>query len=323
VAVVTNIGEGDHLGLADIDTIEQLAKVKRCIVDVVAPEGYAVLNATDPHVVEMAAHCKGKVLFFAIDGEHPVIVEHRRTGGRAVFVRQNRLILATGDQEEVLLALESAPLTHAGKVAFQVENTLAAVAAAWCLGVPAETIVTRVECFAANMEMAPGRFNLLEINGATVIIDYGHNASSLLALIEVMQRYSHHQRTAVYSMAGDRRDCDLIRVGQLLGDSFDRVILYEDHSVRGRADGEIVRLIREGIAAGKRTGEVLELRGAVRAVEAGLQRAQPGEVVLIQADTIDETMDFLREYLRKLNARPAKSEKAGGPAPTPAVTVAR
>ena len=199
-------------------------------------------------------------------------------------------------------------------MAFQVENTLAAVAAAWCLGVPAETIATRVECFAANMEMAPGRFNLLEINGATIIIDYGHNASSLRALIDVMQRYPHHHRTAVYSMAGDRRDCDLLRVGQLLGESFDRVILYEDHSVRGRPDGEIIRLIREGLAGGKRTQEVTELRGAVKAVEAGLHCAQPGEVVLIQADTIDETMDFLREYLPKLRAQPAKEVKAGAPA---------
>lgn len=306
VAVVTNIGEGDHLGLADIGTLEMLAKVKRCIVDVVKPAGAAVLNAADPHTAAMAEYCPGSVVFFAFDEHQPVLAAHRAAGKRAVFVRNNAIILAEGEQEELLIPLERAPLTHGGKITFQVENTMAAVAAAWSLGIPLDIIRTRVESFAANMEMAPGRFNLLDINGATVIIDYGHNASSLLSLVEVMEQYPHQHRTAVYSMAGDRRDCDLVRVGELLGNAFDRVILYEDHSVRGRADGEIMRLMREGLAKGTRTKEVQEIRGAVKAVEAGLACAQPGEFVLIQADTIDETVQFLRRYLTTLNARVPK-----------------
>ena len=100
VAVVTNIGDGDHLGLSDINTPEELAKVKRCIVEAVAPDGYAVLNANDPLVVEMAAHCPGGVVFFAIDPNHPVVVRHRGVGGRAVFVRDGHVVLAEGDREE-------------------------------------------------------------------------------------------------------------------------------------------------------------------------------------------------------------------------------
>jgi cyanophycin synthetase len=306
VAVVTNIGEGDHLGLADIGTLDMLAKVKRCIVDVVKPSGAAVLNANDPHTAGMAEYCPGSVVFFALDENQPVLAAHRAAGKRVVFVRNNAIILADGPQEEVLLSLDRAPLTHGGKIGFQVENTMAAVAAAWSLGIPLDIVRTRVESFAANMEMAPGRFNLLDINGATVIIDYGHNASSLLSLVEVMQQYPHEHRTAVYSMAGDRRDCDLTRVGELLGNAFDRVILYEDHSVRGRADGEIMRLMREGLAKGTRTKEVQEIHGAVKAVEAGLACAQSNEFVLIQADTIDETVQFLRRYLATLNVRVPK-----------------
>ena len=98
-----------------------------------------------------------------------------------------------------------------------------------------------------------------------------------------------------------------MRIGELLGAAFDRVILYEDHSVRGRPDGEIMRLMREGVAKGSRTTEIQEIRGAVAAVEAGLACAQPGEFVLIQADTIDETVQFLRRYLATLNARAPKT----------------
>ena len=140
VAVVTNIGDGDHLGLGEVSTAEQLAKVKRCIVDVVPPAGIAVLNANDPLVVGMEPHCAGGIFYFAIDGNHPVIVRHRTAGGKVIFVRQNQVVVAKGDREEVVLSLDRVPLSLGGKIAFQVENTLAAVAAALSLKVPSDVI---------------------------------------------------------------------------------------------------------------------------------------------------------------------------------------
>lgn len=306
VAVVTNIGEGDHLGLSDIETLEKLAQVKRVIVDVVPPTGYAVLNAADEHTVAMAPKCKGKVIFFAVDGQHPVIVEHRAKSGRAIFVKENHVVLAEGLREEPLVSLDRIPLTHAGKIGFQVENSLCAIAAAWGLAIPLDTIRARVESFAANLDASPGRFNVLKIRGCKVIVDYGHNSSALLALIDALRNYSHSHRTVVYSTAGDRRDVDMQRQGQLLGESFDRVILYEDHYLRGRAPGEIIRLFRQGIESvdmtKRRTKQIEEISGAVKAVERALSTLSSGELLLIQADTVDETVDYLRAYLDKLAA---------------------
>jgi cyanophycin synthetase len=303
VAVVTNIGEGDHLGLADINTPEALAKVKRCIVEAVAPAGYAVLNANDPLVVEMAAHCSGEVVFFAIEPNHPVIVRHRGVGGRAAFVRDRQVVLAEGDREEIVLPLERLPLTRNGQVAFQVENTLAAIAAAWSLGIPLAVIRARAESIAADTDKVPGRFNVLEIQGATVVVDYGHNAHSLAAVIAALGAFPHVRRTCVYSTAGDRRDCDIVRQGELLGAAFDRVILYEDHYLRGRPEGEIVGLLRKGLDAAPRAKEIVEIAGATKAAEAALGSVQPGDLLLLQADTIDETMQWLRGYLEALAAR--------------------
>jgi cyanophycin synthetase len=314
VAVVTNIGDGDHLGLSDINTPEQLAKVKRTIVDVVAPQGTAVLNAADPLVAGMASYCPGHVLFFAIDGNNPVIVRHRGVGGRAIFVRGNDIVLADGDRESVLMGVDRVPLTFGGRISFEVENTLAVLAAATCLGVPAEVIRTRAENFAADMDKVPGRFNLLEIRGATVIVDYGHNCHSLNAMIAALEIFPQPHRTCVYSTAGDRRDCDIIRQGEMLGEHFDRVILYEDHYMRGRAEGEIMGLLRQGLAAGKRVRQIEEVRGAVKSVETALQSAQPGDLLLIQADTIDETVDFMRRYLQALAAETAEEEAVAEPA---------
>ncbi len=298
VAVVTNIAEGDHLGIGDIETLEQLARVKRAIVDVVAPEGNAVLKADDPLVADMATYCPGSVVFFARDGHHPVVVEHRLRGGRAAFVRDRRIILAEGAQEIPLVSLENVPLTHGGLVGFQVENALAAAAAAWVLGVPCEVILTGLETFVADLDLAPARFNVLEFNDATVIMDYGHNTSSLASLIETFEALPHKFRSAVYSAAGDRRDIDLIRQGELLGDAFDRVILYEEENcIRGRAPGEINSLFRKGLTGRCRVKHIEEVDGAIQALEYALERARPGELLLIQVDLVDETMALMHRYL--------------------------
>jgi cyanophycin synthetase len=298
VAVVTNIAEGDHLGIGDIETVEQLARVKRTIVDVVAPDGHAILKADDPLVAEMASYCPGSVVFFARDGQHPVIVEHRGRGGRAAFARDRRIILAEGSQEIPLVSLENVPLTHGGLVAFQVENALAVAATAWVLGVPCEVILAGLESFVADFEHTPGRFNLFDFNGATVILDYGHNTSSLASLLETFEPLPHKFRSAVYSAAGDRRDSDMIRQAELLGDAFDRVILYEEENcIRGRAPGEIHAIFRKGLDCRRRVKHIEEVSGALAAFEHALATARPGELLLIQVDLVDETMELMRRHL--------------------------
>ncbi len=298
VAVVTNIGEGDHLGLCDVDSPEQLARVKRTLVECVAPGGAAVLNAEDPLVVDMARYCPGAVVWFATSAAHPIIARHRAERGRAAFVRDHHIVLAEGGQEIPLVPLARVPLTHGGRVGFQVQNALAAAAAAWSLGIPCEVIRVGLETFVSNFAGAPGRFNLLEVRGATVVLDYGHNPSSLACLIDVLAQLPHAYRTAVYSAAGDRRDGDLLRQAEMLAEAFDRVVLFEDPNCnRNRKDGEIFALFRRGLASGGRVSQVEEIRGAVKAVEHALATARPGELVLAQVDLVDQTIDLVRRSL--------------------------
>jgi cyanophycin synthetase len=297
VAVVTNIGDGDHLGVGGINTIEQIAQVKRTIIDVVHKHGYGVLKADDPLTVAMAEHCPGQVIYFCRDPENAVVVAHRAAGGRAVLVRNGSIVAAEGDREETIISLERVPLTHNGRISFQVENALATTAAAWGMGLSRETIRTGLETFAADMEKVPGRFNLLEVHNATVIVDYGHNPSALEAMIDAIELFPASRRLAVYTAAGDRRDCDMIRQGEQLGDAFDHVILYEDHYLRGRPQGEIMKLFRQGLAEGSRVSEIQEVLGAVKAIETSLDMLQPGDLLLLQADVIDETVEYVKRYL--------------------------
>jgi cyanophycin synthetase len=297
VAIVTNIGEGDHLGLSDIDTPEQLAYVKSTIVWAVKDTGYAVLNANDPLVVNMAAWCPGKIIFFARDEAHPVIVGHLEKGGRAVFVRNNAIILSEGAQETLLETLDKVPLTHGGKVGFHVENALASAAAAWALGVPTEDIRAGLETFNPGMDKVPARFNLLDIGGVTVVLDYGHNTSALVKLLEVLDLFPHKHRSCVYSAAGDRRDSDIVDQGEVLGRCFDRIILYEDAYLRGRKEGEISGLFQQGIAKGGRASDIRTIKGGMLAIEIALAACSPGDLLFVQPDLIDDGVQLLKKFL--------------------------
>ena len=300
VAVVTNIGEGDHLGTADTGTAEELAKVKRTIVDVVADNGTAVLNAADPLVAGMAQYSQGSVLLFARDGRQPAIVEHCAKGGAAIFVRDNLIVLAEGAHEVVLIALNDIPITFGGRVPFEVENALAAIGAAWAMGVAKEQIVERARCFASDIANVPGRFNILELRGATVIVDYGHNTHALRAMIEALAMFPNERRAALYSSSGDRRDSDIVTMGELLGNAFDRVILYEDPTdMYERESGEIIALLRQGLALAGRVKAIEEIAGGLNAFKHALKTVRPGELLLAQAHLANPTMEYLREYLKQ------------------------
>jgi cyanophycin synthetase len=296
VAVVTNIGAGDHLSLRGIETLDDLARVKRTVIEAVAPTGAAVLNAADPLVAAMADCCPGQVIYFARDGDQPVLAAHRGGGGRAVFVRAQSILLAEGDREEVLTSLGHVPLTHQGKVTFQVENVLAAVAAAWALGTPRDNLCTGLASFTGGAGQVPGRFNVFSAGAATVIVDYAHNPSALAALVEALGAFPHRRRMLVYSGC-NRRDTDIVRMGETVGHGFDRVILYEDRGHNDRADGELNALLRRGLAAGKRVSETLEAHDELGAIELALHALAPGDVLVIGTESIEETLTRVQRHV--------------------------
>jgi cyanophycin synthetase len=297
VAIVTNIGEGDHLGMAGIETAEHLASVKRVIVENVAPRGAAVLNAADPMTVAMAPYCPGSVVFFARDAAHPLVAAHRARGGRAVVAHNGFVVLAEGSHEQRLAALGAVPLTREGRIGFQVENVLAATAACWSLGVPLEMVRAGLATFTSDTVSTPGRCNILDYEGATVLVDYGHNADALLALVEAIARMPHERRLVVYSAAGDRRDVDIIRQAEIIGGSFDQVVIYEDQCTRGRPEGEVIRLMREGFARARRVQSIHETRGELRAIELALRLLRPGDLILVQIDQVDSSLAFIERYI--------------------------
>jgi cyanophycin synthetase len=292
VAVVTNIGMGDHLGLNFITTVEDLSVVKRVIVQNVAPNGTAVLNAADPNVANMAPSCPGSVMYFSKDCHHPVLVTHRTQGHRVVYQDGDTIIAAEGENQH-RIPLSQIPLTRNGQIGFQVDNAMAAIGAAWALNIDWETIHAGLKTFISDASTAPGRFNLFSYRGATLIADYGHNPDAISALVSAIDSMPSKRRSVVISGAGDRRDEDIRQQTQILADAFDEAILYEDQCQRGRKDGEVIALLREGLKNAQRTTTIKEIRGEFDAIDTALAGLKEGDLCLILIDQIDEALEYI------------------------------
>ena len=299
VAVVTNIGMGDHLGLAHVHTAEDLSLVKQIIVRSIMPNtGVAVLNAADPLVVSMADGCPGSVTFFAQDPNHPVIAMHRSQGKRVIYLDGDSIV-ASETGVEYRIPLSGIPITQNGTIGFQIENAMAAIGAGWALSLDWVIIRAGLATFVSDAQTAPGRFNLFNHRGATLIADYGHNADAIRALVSAIDNMPANRRSVVISGAGDRRDEDIRQQTEILGDAFDEVVLYQDQCQRGRADGEVLGLLRKGLENAKRTREIKEIRGEFVAIDAAFANLKAGELCLILIDQVEAA---LRHITRRVVA---------------------
>ena len=296
VAVVTNIGSGDHLGLNYITTVEDLAILKRVVVQNVAPDGVAVLNAADPIVAAMAESCPGSVTFFAVDRHHPVMVTHRAQGGRVVYIDGDAIVAAERGRKQ-RIALSEVPVSRNGSIRFQVENAMAATAAAWAVGIDWDVIRAGLTSFTSDPESAPGRFNVFDYRGATLIADYGHNPDAMRALVCAIDAITANRRLVVISGAGDRRDHDLRQQTEILGSAFDEVILFQDKCQRGRPDGEVVHLLRQGLSKATRARVVDEIRGEFLAIDTALARLEPRDLCLVLVDQVQEALTHITKRI--------------------------
>ena len=296
VAVITNIGLGDHLGLNFITTVDELAVVKRVIVENVAPNGTAVLNAADPVVAAMAHHCHGNIIFFARDRMNPVLATHRAQGKRVVHVERDAIICSEGRKKH-RIPLANVPLTRNGTIGFQVENAMAAAATGWALGYSWEVIERAMANFVSDANSTPGRFNVFDYKGATLIADYGHNPDAIQALVSAVENMPATRRLVVISGAGDRRDEDIRQQTEILGDAFDDVILYQDACQRGREDGEVIALLRAGLTNATRTKQIDAIDGEFIAIDNAMNRLQPGDLCLILIDQVEEALAHIAKRI--------------------------
>lgn len=288
IAVVTNVA-ADHLGLAGIDTLADLARVKAVVPQSVFRDGKSVLNADNRWTAEMAGSARGEIIFFSMDEESPVVREHLRSRGRAVVLRQTRsgemITIIERRRETSLLLANEIPATFDGKLRVNVANAMAAAAAALADDVQLEYIRQALRTFTTSFYQTPGRFNVLDFQGRRVIMDYCHNVAGLESMADFVSRLDNSRKLAVISMPGDRLDDDLKTFGRLAGKTFDEIIIREDINRRGRAEGEIAGILRDAAIDGGLNGEAVHIvLDEFDAVRAGVERTGKDELIVLMID---------------------------------------
>jgi cyanophycin synthetase len=246
VGVVLNVA-ADHLGQGDINTIDELAKLKAVVAESAKPDGYVVLNADDERVAAMADRVDAKVAYFSMNPENLLVRSHVRNGGIAAVYEHGYLTIL---QQDWLLRIEKAeqiPLTMGGKAPFMIANALAASLAGFVQGVKIEDIRSALRSFRVSAQQIPGRMNLFNLGRYHVLVDYAHNPAGYEAVGSFVKNWSG-AAVGVVGGPGDRRDQDFIELGELAADIFDQIVVKEDDDTRGRPRGEAAGLIARGIA---------------------------------------------------------------------------
>jgi cyanophycin synthetase len=293
VGIVLNVA-ADHLGLGDINTIEQMAKVKSVIAEVVKEDGYCILNADDPLVSAMAKQTKGKVAYFSMNPDNPLLIDHLRRDGLAAIYENGYLSIIEGEWTLRIEEAKNIPITMGGKAPFMIANALAACLGAFAQGVDIELIRQGVRTFKPTVEQAPGRMNLFDLGSYHALVDYAHNPAGYQAVGDFVRNWEG-ERVGVIGGPGDRRDEDLILLGQLSAQIFDYIIVKEDDDKRGRAEGEVAGLIIKGINQENPQAHYETILDETKALNFGLDKVKNGGLVVIFPESVTRAISIIED----------------------------
>lgn len=293
VGVVLNVS-ADHLGLGDIDTIEAMAKVKAVVAETVIPSGYGILNADDPLVAQMGDRIKAQVAYFSMNPDNELLRSHTRAGGLGALYENGYLSILNGDWTIRIESAVNVPLTMGGRAPFMIANALAACLAAFAQGVEIEAIRAGLATFEASSKQTPGRMNLFNLGDYHALVDYAHNPAGYEAVGEFVRNWPG-ERIGVVGGPGDRRDEDLIQLGQLSAEIFDWIIVKEDNDNRGRPRGDTARCIIAGIEKVNPTARYESILNETKAIDTALDKADKGSLVVIFPESVSRSLSLIAE----------------------------
>ncbi|BAY44689.1 cyanophycin synthetase [Scytonema sp. HK-05] len=292
VGIVLNV-TSDHLGIGDIDNIEQLAHLKSVIAEAVFPDGYAVLNADDPRVAAMAEKTKANIAYFTMNPDAELVRKHIQQGGVAAVYENGYLSILKGDWTHRIERAENIPLTMGGRAPFMIANALAASLAAFVQNVSIEQIRGGLNTFRASVSQTPGRMNLFNLGNYHALVDYAHNPASYQALGAFVRNWTSGKRIGVIGGPGDRRDEDFIMLGKLAAEIFDSIIVKEDDDTRGRVRGTAADLIVRGIKEVNPNREYETILNETEAVNRALDTAPDNSLVVILPESINRAIKLI------------------------------
>ncbi len=291
VGIVLNVA-ADHLGIGDIETVDQLAHLKSVVVETVLPKGYAVLNADDHRVAAMSKRVKSQIAYFTMNPENQLVLNHIQQGGLAAVYENGYLSILKGDWTLRIEQAVNVPLTMEGRAPFMIANALAASLAAFAQGVQIEQIRAGLTTFRASVSQTPGRMNLFNLGSYHALVDYAHNPHSYQALGDFIRNWPG-EHIGVIGGPGDRRDEDFITLGKLSADIFDRIFVKEDDDTRGRPRGEAAALIAKGIMQAKPSCHFETILDETQAINTALDSAPSGSLVVFLPESVNRAISLI------------------------------
>jgi cyanophycin synthetase len=290
VGAVLNV-QSDHLGLKGVDTLDQLAEVKRTVVEVATD--CAVLNADDPRVLRMSGYTEAKnICYVTMNPQHTLVREHVRAGGRACAleagVNGQMITLYEKGRHIPLVWTHLIPATLEGRAMHNVQNAMFAAAIAFSLDIRLDAIRQGLRTFGTTFYQAPGRMNVYDEHPFKVLFDYGHNAHAVGAMVDLAQRLeATGRRIVVLAGPGDRRDEDLVAIAEAAAGRFDHYICRRDDQLRDRAPDEVPRIIAAALrASGVPEAAISVIPDEQQAIDAALCMGQPGDLLLVFSDAL-------------------------------------
>ncbi|MFN8713880.1 MAG: cyanophycin synthetase [Bacteroidota bacterium] len=300
IGIITNIQE-DHLGLNDIDTLDDLGRVKSVVVRSVKKDGWAILNAEDAQCMKIADTLECKVALFSMNEHTDTIVNHCRKGGIAAIYENGYITIKKGDWKIRVEKASHVPLTMGGKARFMIANVLAATLAGYLYGFKTEDIKTSLTTFIPGAAQTPGRMNVFAFRHFNVMIDFAHNPAGYRGVEEFMQSIDSPHKVGIIAGVGDRRDEDIRECGTIAARMFDHIIIRQEKHLRGRTEEEIINLILEGFKASGKTVSYEIIPKEIEAIKHAISTAREGAFIVALSDVVTNAIEIVQQYLDKEN----------------------
>ena len=295
IGILTNLSE-DHLGIDEVYTLEDLLHIKSLVIESIKPNGYAVLNADDPMVVQAAKRVNSNIIYFSKQEDNIIVHKHILSGGKAVFIRNKYVTIATGNGNIQSLHISKIPAVYGGKLIHNIENCLAAISAAYSMMVPIPIIEKAMTSFYSDEWQNPGRFNIFNIKNFRVIVDYGHNIASYKLMGEAIKKMGASRLIGIIGVPGDRDNSTIKAIGHIAATIFDKVIIKEDTDLRNRKKGEVAKLLEEGVLSqGMRKDDIEIILSETQALDKAIGQASAGDLIVIFYEKLEPVLDVIKK----------------------------
>jgi cyanophycin synthetase len=298
VSIVTNVS-GDHLGINDIDTIEQLARLKEVVPRSTCKDGHAILNADDDLVYRMAKNLSCNIALFSMDANNPRIKAHVEKGYIAAVVEEGYFTLIANGVRTRIASVIQVPLTMEGRAECMIMNILPAIITTYLYNFSFQSISEGLLSFIPSPENTPGRMNVFDFRNFRMMVDYAHNQGGFTALKNFAEKEAAEVKVGIITCPGDRLMEDVVGIGKQAAEIFDEIIIRHDRDRRGRSTEQTTEWLMNGIKQVDPNKWVIVISDELEAVQYAIDHAKHGAWIFVNTEKVYDTLEFVKAAKEK------------------------